>query len=491
MEEIEKSMKVLNEKENDFQKINNDNFFFDLDDKLYSLNISKNYNNDKIIIKAKLESNTNINNNYFENCFSLKELIIKSKPFKLCDTIDEALNIFIDILKAKNAYLNKESVNNIDKTSNKLLFIIKINFPGGQQQNAEFELYQKQMNKDEYINELLKTIENLKKENEELKNKNSIQDNEIKLLKKQFLNKYETNKKSNKKNKSFDTKKNLLNSGNINSNYKNYFKYGYNDIHSTNDINKIINCHTLFNSKNINNSKADNSDEYINFKNTNTDNFFFQTSMSSFKKGKLSKNPSESSRTNDFFKSNKISEKDLSETFKYNNKVKRNNLKNFNTTKIKKKDVELNNVIYIKNYLNKITMIPIEEYTSIKQIKINYCAKKCIPIKGKELYYKGIKLNEEKNLEFYKIPWESTLYVLNIPEKINVYVRSLSGKEFKINADETMTILKVKFKIYEYENIPIDNQIVLMDKKILDDEKTIGELNINGDVHLLVRRKDD
>ena len=136
-------------------------------------------------------------------------------------------------------------------------------------------------------------------------------------------------------------------------------------------------------------------------------------------------------------------------------------------------------------------MIPIEEYTSIKQIKINYCAKKCIPIKGKELYYKGIKLNEEKNLEFYKIPWESTLYVLNIPEKINVYVRSLSGKEFKINADETMTILKVKYKIYEYENIPINNQIVLMDKKILDDEKTIGELNINGDVHLLVRRKED
>ena len=488
---MEKSMKLLNEKEKDLQKMNNDNFFFDLEDEIYSLNISKNYKNDKIIIKAKLESRTNINNNYFENCFSLKELIIKSKPFKLCDTIDEALNIFIDILEAKNAYLNKESVNNIDKTSNKLLFIIKINFPGGQRQNAEFELYQKQMNKDEYINELLKTIENLKKENEELKYKNSIQDNEIKLLKNQFLNKYETNKKSNKKNKSFDTKKNLINPGIINYNYNNYFKYGYNDIHSTNDISKIINCHTLFDSKNINNSKANNSDEYINFKNTNTDNFFFQTSKSSFKKGKLSKNPSDSSRTNDFFKSNKISEKGLLETFKYNNKVKRNNLNNFKTSKIKKKEEELNNVIYIKNYLNKITMIPIEEYISIKQIKINYCAKKGIPIKGKELYYKGIKLNEEKNLEFYKIPWESTLYVLNIPEKINVYVRSLSGKEFKINADETMTILKVKFKIYEYENIPINNQIVLMDKKILDDEKTIGELNINGDVHLLVRRKED
>ena len=151
----------------------------------------------------------------------------------------------------------------------------------------------------------------------------------------------------------------------------------------------------------------------------------------------------------------------------------------------------LNNVIYIKNYLNKVTMIPIEEYMSIKQIKTRYCSKKFIHIKGKELYYKGIKLDDEKNLEFYNIPWESTLYVLNIPEKINVYVRSLSGKEFKIIADELMTILKIKFKIYELENIPVDKQLVLKDKKILDDDRNISEFNINGDVHLLVRRKDE
>ena len=138
-----------------------------------------------------------------------------------------------------------------------------------------------------------------------------------------------------------------------------------------------------------------------------------------------------------------------------------------------------------------MTMIPIEEYMSIRQIKVKYCAKKFIPIKGKELYYKGIKLNDDKNLEFYNIPWESTLYVLNIPEKINVYVRCLSGKEFKIIVDEFETILKIKYKIYEHENIPIDKQIVLINKKILDDEKTIGQFNIKGDVHLLVRRKEE
>ena len=161
---------------------------------------------------------------------------------------------------------------------------------------------------------------------------------------------------------------------------------------------------------------------------------------------------------------------------------------NFNKPK-KKKEIELNNVIYIKNDLNKMTMIPIDDYMSIKQIKVKYCAKKFVPLKGKELYYKGKKLSDDKNLEFYNIPWESTLYVLNIPEKINVYVRSLSGKEFKIIVDEFETVLKIKYKIYEFENIPVDKQIILIDKKILDDEKMIREFNINGDVHLIVRKK--
>ena len=65
----------------------------------------------------------------------------------------------------------------------------------------------------------------------------------------------------------------------------------------------------------------------------------------------------------------------------------------------------------------------------------------------------------------------------------------MSGKEFKIIVDEFETVLKIKYKIYEFENIPVDKQIILIDKKILDDEKMIREFNINGDVHLIVRKK--
>ena len=489
---MEKSIKSLNQKEDSITQINKDNFFFIIDNDLYSLNIIKNEKNDKIIIKAKLENNINNNFGYFENSYSIEELIVKSKPFKLCDTIDEALNIFIDILKAKKGFLNKEIKEKDNKMNNFLLLVIKISLPGGQEQNAEFELYPKKMDKDEYINELIKIINKLQKENEELKYDNFVKNNEIKLLKNKFMNKSKFDNKKNYNNKSFDTKKNNLNSKTMNSDYNSLFKYGFNDIHNNTDINNIINVHTLYNSNNINLNKRENKDEYTNNKSIDNITNFFQSSLSSLKRGKISKNSDSSSQIiHDFFESRKIAEK---ENLKENKKNKENNTVKrniFNKSKSKKKIIELNNVIYIKNDLNKMTMIPIEEYMSIKQIKMKYCAKKFIPIKGKELYYKGIKLNDEKNLEYYNIPWESTLYVLNIPEKINVYVRCLSGKEFKIIADEFETILKIKFKIYEYENIPIDKQIVLMNKKILDDEKTIGQFNIKGDVHLLVRRKEE
>ena len=327
MKEVEKSSKYLNEKGEDFPKASNNTFFFDLYNDIYSMNITKNESNDKLIINAKLENNINDNFIYYENSFSLKDLIKKSKPFKLCDTIDESLNIFLDILKAKKASLNKENEDNNNDMNNKLLFIVKISFPGGQEQNAEFELFQKQMNKDEYINKLIKIIERLKKENEELKYKNSIQENEINSLKNKLFNKYEIKNINNKMNKSFDTKKNFLNSGTFNSNYNSFFKYGYNDIHSSNDINNIINCHTLYNSNNINLNKIDNN-IYKNENNNirNTDNYFFQTSMSSFKRGKLTKNSNNSNHiTNKFSESKNIPDQEHLKETQTNTEVKKIN----------------------------------------------------------------------------------------------------------------------------------------------------------------------
>ena len=152
MEETEKSMKSLNPIEESIPKITLENFNLELNDIIYSINISKNDNNEKILISAKNESENDVlqNLNYFENSFSLDELISKSKPFKLCDTIDDAFDIFIDILKAQKAFLdNKKNEEEENEVNNCILFGIKISLPGGKEQDVKFELNQKKLDKDE------------------------------------------------------------------------------------------------------------------------------------------------------------------------------------------------------------------------------------------------------------------------------------------------------------------------------------------------------
>ena len=501
MKENEKSDRSLNQKEDDsLSKTNINNFYLVLDNSIYSVNVTKNKNNEKIFISAKSGEDNNIVNNlcFYENCFSLEELIIKSKPFKLCDTIDDAFNIFIDLIKAQKVFLKKSEYAEEYNPYSILVFVIKLSLPGVQEQEVEFELKPKKMDKDQYINELIKIIEKLHKENEELKYENAIKDDEISLLKRKYCinnnNKYENNKYGYNKNQSYDSKRNLssskvlnvtmINPNLLNTEYNSLYKYGYNDIHNSTDIHSVINYNTIYNSNNKLMNK--NNPNSITCKTLNNMSKTFQSTISSFKRGRLTKTSNDSS---DFYENkNTIMSKNNNNKDKDNNLMRTNG---FNSKLKKKKEIELSNLIYIKNDFNKVTMIPIEDYMSIKQIKINYCAKKSIPIKGKELYYKGKKLDDEKNLEFYKIPWESTLYVFNVPEKINVFVRCLSGKEFKIIADELDTILKIKTKIYEFEKIPIDKQIVLIDKKILDDEKTLSEFNKKGNIHLIVRRKED
>ena len=76
MEETEKSMKSLNPIEESFPKIILENFYLELNDIIYSINISKNDNDEKILISAKNESENDVlqNLNYFENSFTLDEL---------------------------------------------------------------------------------------------------------------------------------------------------------------------------------------------------------------------------------------------------------------------------------------------------------------------------------------------------------------------------------------------------------------------------------
>lgn len=89
------------------------------------------------------------------------------------------------------------------------------------------------------------------------------------------------------KNKSFDSKINMLDPSYINTNYKDYkdfYKYGFNDMHNTTDIKNILNYDSFYNSNSINLNKLNPNDELQKFKSPNSATKFYHTNINYFKK---------------------------------------------------------------------------------------------------------------------------------------------------------------------------------------------------------------
>ena len=88
--------------------------------------------------------------------------------FKICEDIDEAFDIIVQIFENKKASVNINE--------SEISLIIKVDLPGGKMQEAKLTLNKKLKNKSSIIEELSKRVNQLEKENIDLKN-------EIKSLK--------------------------------------------------------------------------------------------------------------------------------------------------------------------------------------------------------------------------------------------------------------------------------------------------------------------
>lgn len=94
----------------------------------------------------------------------------------------------------------------------------------------------------------------------------------------------------------------------------------------------------------------------------------------------------------------------------------------------------------------------------------------------------AIKEGEIKNLteQVKSLVEKVTLLEKNMMKKtdMKIDVKTLSGKTISIYADKSDTISKLKSLIKEKENIPENDQNLLLNLKTLDDNKTIVESNI-------------
>ena len=176
--------------EDDFKMIDIKTFEFNLDYKIFKLEIGKSKNKNNIILKV-YENNNNFINKYFLLCLSIENFYNINGYFRRYQTIDDLYSLLYDILyNKKYSAISKE---------NKIILILQFSIPEGKIMDINFELIEKKVKIDNTIEKLFLAVDILLKENkiikEEYKNKSEELKNvknELKYIK--FENNYIKNR---------------------------------------------------------------------------------------------------------------------------------------------------------------------------------------------------------------------------------------------------------------------------------------------------------